>query len=48
MDEKKLLNKIKENKTKQVEKYVDCIKRVVQSDPVYYKDKKYAEKFKNN
>lgn len=46
MDEKKLLNKIKENKKSQVEKYVDCVKKIVQRDPLYYKDKKYAIKFK--
>lgn len=48
MDEKKLLSKIKENKEKQVDKYVNCIKKIVQSDPLYYKDKKYAEKFSKN
>lgn len=46
MYEKKLLNKIKENKEKQVKKYVDCVKKIVQSDPLYYKGKKYGEKFK--
>ncbi len=46
MDEEKLINKIKENKEKQVKKYVDCVKKIVQRDPLYYKDKKYAEKFK--
>lgn len=46
MDEKKLLNKIKDNRKKQVEKYVDCVKNIVQRDPIYYKNKKYAERFK--
>lgn len=47
MDEKKLLKKIEENKSKQVNKYVECIKKIVRNDPIYYKDKKYAEKFED-
>lgn len=46
MDINKLLSKIEQNKEKQVDKYVDCIKRVVRNNPAYYKDKKYADKFK--
>ena len=48
MDEKKLLDKIKQKKEKQVDIYVNSIKKVVQRDPVYYKDRKYADKFKQN
>lgn len=47
MDEKKLFEKVEENKSKQVDKYVNCIKKIVQNDPVYYKNKKYADKFKD-
>lgn len=47
MNENKLLKKNEENKLKQVYKYVDCIKKIVQNDPVYYKNKKYADKFKD-
>ena len=46
MDEEKLINRIKKNKEKQVKKYVNCVKKIVQSDPLYYKDKKHAETFK--
>lgn len=46
MDEEKLINRIKENKEKQVKKYVDCVKKIVQGDPLYYKDKKHVETFK--
>ncbi len=46
MDKEKLFAKIKENKEKQAEKYFKCVEKIVKSDPEYYKDKKYAEKFK--
>ena len=47
MDKEKLLKKIEENKKLQVDKYVKSIKMLVKEHKEYYKDKKYAEKFKD-
>lgn len=47
MDKQKLFKKIEEKKNKQVGQYVNIVKKIVKDDPEYYRDKKYAEKFKN-
>ena len=46
MDKQKLFQKIEEKKKKQVDKYVNTIKKIVNDDPEYYRNKKYAGKFK--
>lgn len=47
MDKEKLFQKIEENKKLQVDKYVNSIKMLVKEHREYYKDKEYAEKFKD-
>ena len=47
MDKEKLFQKIEENKKMQVDKYVNSIKMLVKEHKEYYKDKEYAEKFKD-
>lgn len=47
MDKEKLFQKIEENKKSQVDKYVNSIKKLVKEHREYYKDKEYAEKFKD-
>ena len=46
MDEKKIFEIIEKNKEKQVDSYVNAIKKLVKNNEKYYKDKKYAENFK--
>ena len=47
MDTKKIIKKINENKSNQVDKYVEYIKEIVKKYPEYYKNKDYAKKFNN-
>ncbi len=47
MDIEKIIKKINENKSIQVDKYVETIKELVKKYPEYYKDKDYAKKFNN-
>lgn len=46
MDKEKLFKKIEEKKEEQVNKYVKVIKKIVNDDKEYYKNKDYAERFK--
>lgn len=47
MNKEKLFQKIEENKKLQVDKYVNSIKILVKEHREYYKDKEYADKFKD-
>lgn len=47
MNKEKLFQKIEENKKLQVDKYVNSINVLVKEHREYYKDKEYAEKFKD-
>ena len=47
MDKEKIKKKIDELKEKQVKNYVETVKKVVRENAEYYKDKEYADKFKD-
>ncbi|MFR2534907.1 MAG: hypothetical protein ACLS95_06755 [Clostridia bacterium] len=46
MNEKNIYKVIENNKNKQVDSYVNAIKKLVKDNEEYYKDKKYADYFR--
>ena len=46
MRKEKILQKIKEKNSNQVDKYFKAVQKVVINNPEYYYKKDYAEKFK--
>lgn len=45
MDEKKLLEAIERKNNLQADKYFNCVKEIIKSNPDYYRNKTYAKKF---